>query len=464
MPGWHRYRELILTEFEQSVEEGRDRAAVEALRPDFEAAGNDEVKLKSVWQRMLALPIRADFPFVEPDDLAAIKAERSAAVKLPALALSDDALYDRLYGAWLARCCGCALGKPVEPFMSPRNGLSSRQRVKEYLLGAGPGEWPLKDYVPARSSSEEKTGSVEFIQSTRESIAFMESDDDIRYTVIGQLVLLRNGLKFSTLNVAQAWMWNLPYRTVCTAETQAYRNLVTALEFHAGIDVSKAEQLDWHWVATHENPYREWIGADIRIDSYGYACPGNPELAAELAWRDARLSHVKNGLYGAMLFSAMIAAAFVTDDVRLIVEAGLAQIPQRSRLAKDMRQTIALCEKHGCDAARFEDVLIEIEKAFGHYSPVHTNNNAALVVAALLLGKGDMEKAITIAVMGGWDTDCTGATAGSIVGAMVGASKLPSKWTGRLNDTLNAELTGYHPAPISACARKSLQIVQKSRV
>ena len=463
MPGWHRNRELVRAEFEQSVQEGRDRSAVEALRSEFEAAGEDDAKLRLVWQRMLALPIRSDFPFVEPDDLDAIKAQRPAAVKLPALALSDDALYDRLYGAWLARCCGCALGKPVEPFMEPMNGLSSRQRVKEYLLGVGPGEWPLNNYFSARSSSEEKTGKLGWSQSTRERIAFMESDDDIRYTVIGQLVLLRHGLSFTTLHVAQAWLWNLPYRTVCTAETQAYRNIVNACDFHLGFDEDVAKRIDWHWVATHENPYREWIGADIRIDSYGYAAPGNPELAAELAWRDARLSHVKNGLYGAMLFSAMIAAAFVTDDVRLIVEAGLAQIPQRSRLATDMRQTIALCEKHGCDAARFEDVLIEIEKAFGHYSPVHTNNNAALVIAALLLGKRDMEKAITIAVMGGWDTDCTGATAGSIVGAMVGASKLPAKWTAPLNDTLNAELPGYHPAPISACARKSLQIVQKSR-
>lgn len=463
MPGWHRYRELVRAEFEQSVQEGRDAAAVEMLRPEFEAAGDDVAKLKSVWQRVLTLPIRADFPFVEPDDLNAIRAQRPAAVTLPKLNLSDDELYDRLHGAWLARCCGCALGKPVEAFMEPMNGLTSRQRVKEYLLGAGAGEWPLNHYFPARSASEEKSGKLGWSQSTRERIAFMESDDDIRYTVIGQLVLLKHGLSFTTLHVAQAWLLNLPYRTVCTAETQAYRNLVSACDLHLGFDEEAAKRIDWHWVATHENPYREWIGADIRIDSYGYACPGNPELAAELAWRDARLSHVKNGVYGAMLFSAMIAAAFATDDARLIVDAALAQIPQRSRLATEMRQTIAICEKHGCDAAKFEDVLIEIEKAFGQYSPVHTNNNAALVIAALLLGKRDMEKVITIAVMGGWDTDCTGATAGSIVGAMVGASKLPGKWTEPLHDTLNSELTGYHPAKISSCARKSLQIVQKSR-
>ncbi len=31
--------------------------------------------------------------------------------------------------------------------------------------------------------------------------------------------------------------------------------------------------------------------------------------------------------------------------------------------------------------------------------------------------------------MGGVDTDCTGATAGSLLGAMLGEKRLPKKWT-----------------------------------
>ena len=91
---------------------------------------------------------------------------------------------------------------------------------------------------------------------------------------------------------------------------------------------------------------------------------------------------------------------------------------------------------------------------------MHTNNNAAVCVAALLLSGGDFSRGITLAVMGGWDTDCNGATVGSIVGAITGARKAPSHWTGRLHDTLNSEIVDYHPIAISECARRSVKIAR----
>lgn len=459
MPGWDSLRNLVGEEFAQSVQEGRDADAVNALRKEWEAAGNDEAKLKAVWMEILELPLREDFPFVELSDLKGIRAKRDDVPHSYELGLSDDALYEKMYGAWLARCAGCALGKPVEGFMGERNGLSSKERTKTYLTAIGADEYPLRDYFPQHSPAEEQTGKVGCYPSTREAIAYMESDDDIRYTVIGQLVMQEKGRNFTTRDVAQMWIRQLPYSLVCTAETQAYRNLVMRSHFHIGQD--KDEAIDWHWVATHQNPYREWIGAQIRADSWGYAAPGNPELAAEFAWRDARLSHVKNGIYGEMFVAAMIAAAFVMDNPRAIVAAGLAEIPNTSRLYAEMQQTLEICAKYNDDPAEFEAVLEEIYALLGHYHPVHTNNNAALVVAALVLGGQDLDKVITIAVMGGWDTDCNGATAGSIAGAMLGASALPQKWIAPLNDTLNSLLIGYHPIAISECARRSVAIARK---
>ena len=43
------------------------------------------------------------------------------------------------------------------------------------------------------------------------------------------------------------------------------------------------------------NPGEELCGALIRADAYGYAFAGRPQRAAELAWRDAMLTHRRTG-------------------------------------------------------------------------------------------------------------------------------------------------------------------------
>ena len=96
-----------------------------------------------------------------------------------------------------------------------------------------------------------------------------------------------------------------------------------------------------------------------------------------------------------------------------------------------------------------------IHEVYGHYHRVHTINNAALTVMGLLYAHrtergeqavaGDpesFEPAICLTVMGGWDTDCTGATAGSLAGAFIGAKALPAKWVGDFNDRLESIVIG----------------------
>ncbi len=467
MAGWDTTHKLVDYEFTQLRQEGRDQNELHTLREQFEGLDpNDEAALRQLWQRMLALPLPPQLSLDEPDDLEAIRALRDSRLlqqwgsRRNEVDFAGEVLFDKMYGAWLGRCVGCALGKPVEGFMGAHNGISSRERIRKYLQAISPEEYPLRDYFPQHSPAEDKTGHVGCYPSTREAVAFMESDDDIRYTVLGQIVLRNKGRNFSSRDVAQAWLSHLPYSMVCTAETQAYRNLVTRYSFPSLLWNASAE-IDWNWVATHENPYREWIGAQIRADSWGYAAPGDPELAAEFAWRDARISHVRSGIYGEMLCAAMIAAAFVLDDPLSIVHAGLAQIPGTSRLFQEMLGVIEICARHHNEASRFEQVLEEVYLLLGHYDPVHTNNNAGLVVAALLLGGRDFHQVITIAVMGGWDSDCNGATVGSICGAMIGAAKLPQHWVARLNDTLYSQIIDYHPIAISQCARQSVEVARQ---
>ena len=58
---------------------------------------------------------------------------------------------------------------------------------------------------------------------------------------------------------------------------------------------------------------------------------GNPRKAAEFAWRDAFLTHRKNGMYGEIFFSAVEAAAFTEDSIDDLIKICLQYIPQNCR-------------------------------------------------------------------------------------------------------------------------------------
>jgi hypothetical protein len=88
-------------------------------------------------------------------------------------------------------------------------------------------------------------------------------------------------------------------------------------------------------------------------------------------------------------------------------------------------------------------------------------NNAALVVMGLLFGANDYETGIVVAVRGGWDTDCSGATVGSILGARSGARALPAKWVGVLNDRLLSVVRGYTENLISDLAARTYRVAKR---
>jgi ADP-ribosylglycohydrolase len=259
-------------------------------------------------------------------------------------------------------------------------------------------------------------------------------------------VLEQHGREFTADNVGEAWLQMLPVLTVFTAERIAYMNMLGLKEPPE--------------TASYRNPYREWIGAQIRGDIFGWVNPGRPGDAAAMAWQDAALSHVKNGIYGEMFVAAMLAGAFTARDVREAVEIGLAEIPPRSRLAEAIRFAMALPEHEGT----WEGAVDRIYQLYGHYHWVHTINNAALLVAALLYGEGDYERTICNAVMGGWDTDCNGATVGSVLGVMLGASRLPGKWIAPLNNRVRSSLKGFDNITFDELARRTLALVPSASV
>jgi hypothetical protein len=217
-----------------------------------------------------------------------------------------DELPDRLHGAWTGRAAGCALGKPVEMLgMFGKEGQSGRACIKDLLTLRH--DWPLHDYIAG--GADPAAAGLFCPLSWRENIAFLEADDDIHYSLVALHVLERFGDRFEWVNIADTWNELLPYASICTAETLAILNynLCTSRKRVArGI----RGEVTPEFTRRHNNPYREWVGAQIRADVWGYACAGEPERAAALAWRDASWTHTANGIYTAMMFAAMTAAAF----------------------------------------------------------------------------------------------------------------------------------------------------------
>ena len=77
----------------------------------------------------------------------------------------------------------------------------------------------------------------------------------------------------------------------------------------------------------------------------------------------------------------------------------------------------------------------------------------------MVYGKGDLGRSICVDVMGGWDTDSTGATVGSVVGAMCGARNLPEEWIRPLEDRLDSFILGFQHSSVSELAHRTMHLM-----
>jgi ADP-ribosylglycohydrolase len=452
LAGWTSPYELLRDEFVQRADE-RCHIPV-PLRERFDGLDRSAdawnlTLIDPIYDALMALPEGPGLARREPSDLESIRMLRPDGPRRLAFAPDEDELIDRMHGAWTGRCVGCALGKPVEIMGFQRDDQGrpdGRARIKRYLTLRD--DWFLRDYFSGSDMKDED----ELIcpRSQRENIAYMEPDDDIHYSLIGLKVLEDHGFNFNWLDVAHTWMRCLPIRSICTAEQQAILNVQRHDSHQSGHDPA----LTARWTRRHRNPYREWIGAQIRSDGWAFCCAGRPERAAELAWRDAHWTHERNGIYGEMMFAAMQAAAFAEHDPRRIIEIGLSEIPAECRLALWVHKAIAWCEQ----TPDFEACMDQLDLELGDMNPVHTINNALVCVIALLTGGMDTTLTPTIAVMCGLDTDCNGASVGSIVGAASGRKQFSEHLASQLNDEVRPDMLGLQRITMHELAQRTAAV------
>lgn len=461
---WAQPEDLLPHELVQSAVEGKDEQVLADIARRWEEAGGDLAApvsgagpvAASEEMRKLARALLAELDALapaphphEPNEYDAIIALAGEPPAIDAVDVNSAQFHDRVSGAWLGRAAGCLLGKPVEKI--PRAGIEAIARAT--------GRWPLNSYftaqgLPAHVNEKWPWNRRSAPTSLEENITCMPEDDDMNFPILGLAIMAEYGMDFTTDDVATAWLNNLPGGRVFTAERAAYRNILDARPVPE--------------TATHLNPFREWIGALIRGDAFGWSRPGDPRAAARLAWTDARLSHTRNGIYGEMWATAMASAAVsvevhgpseaeIARAVELVLLAGLAVIPADSALAHAVR--------FGAEVGRSADsvpaALDQLHERYGHLHWVHTLNNAAAGACALTFSKGNYEAAITLAVAAGWDTDSIGATVGGVMGALNGESGLPRKWIAPLNGSVVTSMPGGSPREFAGLVNDTIALASR---
>lgn len=422
-------------------DKGRQGHVIDGFQDRLVALPDDYEQLAQLGRQLSDLPLRDDWTYVEPDDLDGIRASWSWTGTPLRRAHDVRELERKAHAGFLGRVCGCVLGKPVEVHTTLAALRDAFERVCE---------WPIVDYVSERVHT---VGGLERLhrswpESVRERIAYVPPDDDLHYTIIGLQLLERHGLAFTKDDLVELWINQLPLRWTFGPERATLVKLGLAM-----LNV-KLEQADPSSLARGFNPGEELCGAMIRADAYGYACPGRPELAVELAWRDATLTHRRTGVYGSMFAAAAIATAFVEPEPLAVVEHALRFVPTNSRFHHIVSDSLTQVAA----ATSWENGYERIHGRYAEYTHCRVFQETGTLINTLRFADS-VGHGIALQVMQGNDTDSYGATAGSLLGIRFGPDGLDSRWLEPFDNTIRTQLAGFHEYDLDTLATRVSKLV-----
>lgn len=285
--------------------------------------------------------------------------------------VNSEEFTDQIKGAWLSQLIGAAMGTQVE-------GYTSENLYKVF------GE--IHDYL-------------------REPNTY---NDDITFELAFLNAFLEKGYNITSKDIALEWVGIIP--SGWSAEEFALRNIKN------GIFPPMS--------GTYNNPFNEWIGAQMRGAICGMVAPGNPELAAKLAWYDGEISHANNGILGEVFNATMVSLAFVNHDVKDIVQKAISMVPMDSEYYSVITFALEKCKQY----ENWRDALKECEEKYVKYNWIHAYPNACAEIIALWYGEGDYEKTLHIITMAGIDVDCNAAQIMAILGVQLGTEGIPEKF------------------------------------
>ena len=343
---------------------------------------------------------------------------------------------DRIKAAWQGRISGCLLGKPVE-MISMREGPQGLHRFLE-----DSGSLPLRNYVNYMEHELLRGVNKKCCSGMMDKA---EVDDDITYLVLALMMMETYGLDLSTDDVARTWINMLPVGATFTAERDSYMKLIEKSNMAYQFGGPRSFDLD----EINDGEYNDWIGAQIRIDMYGWLLPGKPKLAADLARRDAMLSHRADAVEASAYIAALCALIPVSSSREEAVDAALDLIDKNS-LAYE---AVEVGKKFVNQSAS------NLHDHYGDMSPVHSLNNLAVVIWAFLSFQDSFDEAIGETICCGWDTDCTGATVGGLIGLDKGS--IPKSWTDPWQGRVNTAIAGVGELKLEDLVERTCKLVDQ---
>jgi ADP-ribosylglycohydrolase len=341
---------------------------------------------------------------------------------------------DRVYAGVLGKIIGIYLGRPFEQW--------THGEIEERL-----GE--IRGYVTGHPA----------IEPAKRGNPLVVTDDDISGTFTFLRALEDYGPGVTSEQIGRAW---LNY-VVEGRSTHWWGGVGVSVEHTVYLRLKDGMRApETGSAARNGKVLSEQIGAQIFIDGWAMACPGDPERAADLARRAARVSHDGEAVLAAQVVAALEAQAFVDADIDALLDCAVALIPRDSVIQR------AIDDIRGWHAGEpdWRRTRERIEDRYGYdrYRGIcHVVPNHALIVHALLHGAGDFDRTLTIVNTSGWDTDCNSGNVGCLLGIRNGPGGIAARWRDPVADRLYVSSADGGRA-ISDAATEAVRIVNAGRV
>lgn len=301
----------------------------------------------------------------------------------------DRATEEKIYAGVLGKILGVYHGRPVEGW--------SYERIRD------------------------RFGEVDYFVNEKLGLPIVLPDDDISGTFAFFRALEDNGYPqdLQPAAVGRTWLnYIIEEKTILwwgglgrSTEHTAFLRLKNGIDAPA----SGSHALNGPWIPAQ-------IGAQIFMDAFAMASPGDPDRAARLVRAAASVSHDGIALDAAVLLGTMEALAFEERNVDALLDAGLKYVSDAHLLhvIEAIRNQCAMT-----DDWHIVRQWIADHHGYAHYDgPCHMVPNHSIVLMALIMAGDDFGRSLTIATSAGWDTDCNAGNVGCLNAIRLGLSAL----------------------------------------